>query len=112
MAPKVMKLILRRLLKSSDEVRLGTDCYIDDIFVDLSKVSYETIVSVLEAFGLQSKPPEMINDYRVLGLRVHKVGDAYHWGRDNKLPDISEVKTRQDLFSFCGRLISHYPVTG
>ena len=68
----------------------------------MSKVSCEKVVSVLEVFGLQSKPPEMINDCRVLGLRVHKFGHSYQWGRDNKLPDISDDETRRDLFFLCG----------
>ena len=102
---EVMTLILRRVLSSSENVRLGTGSYIDDISVDLSKVSCEKFVSVLEAFGLQSKPPKMINYCKILGLRVYKVGDAYHSGRDNKFPDISEVETHPELFSFCGRWI-------
>ena len=47
--PKVMTLILRRVLSSSEDVRIGTDSYNDDIFVDLSKFSCENVVSVLEA---------------------------------------------------------------
>ena len=93
-ALKVITLILRRVLSSSEDVRLETDSCIDDIFVDMSKVSCEKVVSVLEAFGLQSKPPEMINDCIVLGLRVHKFGHSYQWGGDNKLSDISDVETR------------------
>ena len=54
-APKVMTFILRRVLSSSEDFCLGPYSYIDDIFVDLSKVSCEKVVSVLEAFGLQSK---------------------------------------------------------
>ena len=46
-------LILHTVLCSSEDVRLGTESYIDDIFVDLSKISGEKVVSILEAFGLQ-----------------------------------------------------------
>jgi len=108
-APKVMTLILRKVLGVDKKVSENTDSYIDDIFVNMSNVSCEEVVAVLDRYGLKSKPFERLEDCRVLGLRVKKKGENYWWTRDNSLPSVSEVKTRRDIFSFCGRAVGHYP---
>jgi len=108
-APKVMTSILRKVLASKDSVREGTDSYIDDIIVNLDRVSSDEVVSVLKSYGLESKPIEKLSNCRILGLRVEQVGCGFDWRRDSELPNAEDVKTRRDLFSFCGRAVGHYP---
>ena len=108
-APKVMTLILKNVLSREDDVRNGTDSYIDDIFVNLKAVSCEKVANVLRTNGLESKPSEKLTDCRVLGLRVRELDGIFMWSRDNALPNVNLVKTRRDLFSFCGRVVGHYP---
>ena len=35
-----------------------------------------------------------------------------HWRRDNELDQVPNQMTRCSVFSYCGRLLGHYPVCG
>ena len=62
---------------------------------------------------MKSKPPEKLDGGAALGLKLEKKSDGLmHFSRGNKVPDISEVVTRRELFSICGKLVGHYPVAG
>ena len=60
-APKVMTKIVEQVLQSDRRIGSATNGYIDDIFVDESKVSVGR-VSHLESHGLVSKEPERLGD--------------------------------------------------
>ena len=114
-APKIMTRVLGKVLSLREDVRLGTDSYIDDILVDTSVVSAAAVKAHLERYGLVSKDPVPIQGVRVLGLQVYeRDGDkALMWRRDNNLPEwSSDSITKRQLFSVCGQLVGHYPVVG
>ncbi|XP_065678270.1 uncharacterized protein LOC101240277 [Hydra vulgaris] len=83
----------------------------------LSHASVETAKNVakhLLKFGLQCKPPQDLEQGRVLGFRVerNKNGELI-WKRDNVVQFESlNAVTRSQLFSQLGKLIGHYPVAG
>ena len=112
-APKIMSMILGKVLSLDERVEAGTDHYIDDIIVNEELVSVEEVRSHLERYGLDTKEPEPLCSARVLGLKVFE--NANHdlcWKRDNESVDGTEVVSKRELFSICGRLIGHYPVGG
>lgn len=109
-APRIMTKILEFVLSSDEAVRRGTDSYIDDVIVNNDIVQNETVLNVLNKFGLDAKPPEGLSGARVLGLKVQKKNDIFYWKRDNDLERLTEVKTKRELFSFCGKLTGHFPV--
>ena len=66
----------------------------------------------LRRYGLEAKPPEDIRGGRVLGLRVIESDSNLVWKRDSPIPEITEVVTKRECFSWAGRMIGHYPVGG
>lgn len=67
----------------------------------------------LQSYGLTSKPPERLADgARVLGLSVWGEQGELYWKRDNKVADVPSELTRRSVFSYCGKLVGHYPVCG
>ena len=112
-APKVMSRIIGAVLAQDDEVKKGTDHYIDDIWVNGSVVQVEKVRQLLLQYGLVTKDPEPLSDTRVLGIRVREAGDGkFVWCRDGELPVLPEVMTKRELFSVCGKLVGHYPIAG
>ena len=112
-APLVMKTILQCVLSQDSVVRAGTSAYIDDILVNENVVTAERVRQHLARYGLTSKAPEHIVDgARVLGLRVWGEGSGLHWRRDNKVGDVPRELTRRSVFSYCGKLLGHFPVCG
>jgi transposase InsO family protein len=112
-APKIMTKVLSKVLSLDSEVNSGTDHYIDDIIVNLDKVSVSQVREHLVKYGLVTKEPECISDARILGLRVMKSSSGrLEWCRDNSIDDDMQVLTKRTLFSLCGKLVSHYPVAG
>ena len=111
-APKMMTKVLGKILSLREDVRAGTDSYIDDIIVDTTVVSAATVRSHLANFGLAAKDPVPLPEARVLGLRVYaKDGKVeLQWKRDNRLPEVEGALTKRKVFSICGQLVSHYPV--
>ena len=111
-APRIMTKILNCVLGMDSKVKLGTDSYIDDIAVNEDMVPAEQVMSVLTEYGLDAKPPEQLLGSRVLGLRVMQDNGVVKWRRDNVIDDVESVRTRRQLFSWCGQLAGHYPVVG
>jgi transposase InsO family protein len=64
-------------------------------------------------YRLECKPATHIIGSRVLGLHISGDPVDPRWGRDNEIeePPASGMSKR-DVFSFCGRLLGHYPVAG
>ena len=113
-APKIMSCILGKVLSLDLEIDCATDHYIDDIFVNVKKISLEQVTQHLRNYGLQTKPSERFEDARVLGLQLQRVpGYGLCWSRGNQLPDVNgQQLTRRELFSICGKLVGHYPIAG
>ena len=108
-----MSRIISAVLSQDEEVKKGTDHYIDDIWVNESVVGVDKVRQLLLKYGLVTKEPEPLSDTRVLGLRVRDPGDGkFVWCRDGEIPVLSERVTKRELFSVCGKLLGHYPVAG
>ena len=113
-APKVMTIVLKKVLSLDPVVERGTSSFIDDILVDESVVSVERVKAHLNEYGLVTKDPQPLDGGSALGLRIHRGVDGELWyDRGNKLPDeIGERMTRRELFSLCGKVVGHYPIAG
>lgn len=110
-APKIMTKIVAKVLSLDETVNKGTDHYIDDIVVNESIVTAETVRKHLFQFGLVSKEPVPVEDARVLGLRVSRNRDAQlSWSRDTEIPKVESHLTKREVFSLCGKLTGHYPI--
>jgi len=113
-APKIMSRVLGKVLSMREDVRMGTDSYIDDIVVNRDVVPVAEVRELLRRYGLVTKDPVPLDGARVLGLHVVRDGAGeYRWRRDNELPTVGDsVPTKRQLFSVCGQLVGHYPVAG
>ena len=112
-APRIMTKILRTVLARDNEIRLATSSYIDDIIVDVNRVSAEAVVTHLGRFGLQAKPPADLENGTALGLRIVRGFDGVlKFSRGNEIPEATGCITKRELFSICGKLVGHYPVAG
>ena len=109
-APKIMASILKKIFSLEPKVKDAVDSYVDDIIVNLDKITCEEVVDLLTRFGLEAKTPEVLNGARILGLKVNKSGDDFVWKRDNVVDFNTDISTRRELFSFCGKLIGHFPI--
>ena len=110
-APSIMRAIVEATLSKDNEVRLATSAYIDDVFINKDIVSATRVRQHLANFGLASKEPERLqNGARVLSLTVREVGKMLTWERGNEVPSVPQVLTRRSVFSFCGKLVGHFPV--
>ena len=113
-APKIMSAVLNKVLSLDSRIAAATDHYVDDIVVDLSQVSMSEVVKHLKQYGLETKPPEKIDEARVLGLQLGRADDGtLCWSRGNHLPLVrTEAMSRRELFSTCRKLVGHYSVVG
>ena len=112
-APLVMKAILNKVLEQNGTVRAGTSAYVDDVMVREDVVAVKDVIGHLEEYGLRSKQPECLRaGARALGLQVWGERGTLQWRRSGPLPDVPSQVTRRDVFSICGKLVSHYPVCG
>ena len=113
-APKIMSRILEIMLSLDEEVKKGTDHYIDDVMVNEDVVSATKVASHLSRFGLRTKPVEKLQGTKVLGLQINldPCTQKLVWSRGNALSVVGSVTTRRELFSLCGQLVGHNPVAG
>ncbi|KAI0977712.1 hypothetical protein GJ496_005711 [Pomphorhynchus laevis] len=110
-APKIMKAVVEKVILDHN-VRAACDSYLDDIIVDESQMSAKSVKLYLSKYGLESKVPRKIDGAQVLGLNVFKMNGKLNWKRDNKPLDSDVPTTKRQLFSFCGKVIGHFPVCG
>lgn len=112
-APKIMAAILKTVLKKGSRTKEATDSYIDDIMVDVTKISTQEVVEHLKGFGLAAKSPESLDGGAALGLKLmkNKMG-ALMFRRGNEIPEMGGEISRRELFSICGKLLGHYPIAG
>ena len=117
-APRIMTLILRKVLSLDNEIESATDHYIDDIVVDVNRVSASRLREHLRRYGLESKEPERLDGGRLLGIALNKKSpnQCLTMSRGASLPDESDVVkdrfSKRELFSLCGKLVGHYPIAG
>ena len=69
-APKIMAAMLKRELKKGSKTKEATNSYIDDIMVDVTKISTKEIVEHLKGLGLTAKSPESLDRGAALGLKL------------------------------------------
>jgi len=95
-APKIISRIISTVLAQDNEVKQGTDHYID-IWVNKSLVRVDKVRQLLLRYGLVTKEPEPLNDvWNVLELRVGEVGNGnFTRCRDGELPMLQENMTRR-----------------
>ena len=110
-APSIMQAIVEAALSKDDAVRQATSAYIDDVFINEDIVFATRLKQHLANFGLKNKEPERLqNGARVLGLKVWEKDTMLIWERENEVPSVLQVLTRHSVFSFCGKLVGHFPV--
>ena len=111
-APKIMTTIVRKVLSINDKIESATDSYIDDIVINLERISSEDVVKQLNFYGLETKEPERLGSCRVLGVKTYRKGNSIHWKRDNDPPATSDHMSKRQIFAFTGAVLGHYPVAG
>ena len=112
-APKIMSRIVGTVLSLDQTIEKGRDSYVDDIWIDMDVVEVEKVKSHLGQYGLLTKDPEPLTDARVLGLRVTEgKSGCFNWKRDGQVPVLGDNITKRELFSWCGKLVGHFPVVG
>ena len=112
-APKIMTKIVEAVIARDDAIAQAVTSYIDDLFVDETKVTSEGVRQHFNEWGLETKEPEKLGadeNVRVLGL---KVTEDFNWRRDGSLPSLDKDSlTRRQVHAILGELIGHYPVVG
>ena len=104
-APKFMDIIVQWATRRFPDV----DNYVDDLLVPAAKV--EAVSLELLKYSLPTKPSEPLDSGRVLGLQLSRESDGrLHWRRRDISSIVDEPATRRAIFSWCGKVISHYPV--
>ena len=112
-APRVMTVVLKRVLGQDAVIKSATSAYIDDILVNTSIVKAGDVIDHLTRFGLESKPPELLDGGTALGLKLNRRKDGtLGFTRGNDVPEIPEFVTKRMLFSICGKMVGHYPIAG
>ena len=109
-APKIMTAIVNKVLSMDPLIKSATSSYIDDIIVNENIAAAEDVVALLHRYGLEAKFPVSLEGARVLGLKVFESEGKLMWTRDNALVEPHPAMTKRELFSFCGKLIGHFPV--
>lgn len=111
-APRIMSVILDHVLSLDSEISENTDHYLDDIVVNTSRVSVTEVAEHLKHYGLETKPPEKVEEMCILGLQICQLDNGtLSWRRRGDIPEARDEKlSRRELFSICGKLVSHYPV--
>ncbi|XP_065185766.1 uncharacterized protein LOC135816500 [Sycon ciliatum] len=104
-APKFMHLVIQWITRHRPEV----DNYVDDIRAPAEVT--QCVADELAAYGLPTKPAEPMEESRVLGMQLKANADgAMGWSRREIDLEPPPKMTRRKVFSWCGRLIGHYPV--
>lgn len=109
-APKILTAIVNKVLEQDQQVRAAVSGYIDDLFVDETRISSSLVKEHLSKWGLQAKEPEHlgVSNVRVLGMRVTK---ELQWCRDHDVPDVeSNMMTRRQVHGVLGGWLGHFPV--
>ena len=102
------------VLAADDRIAGACNVYVDDIIVDLNKVSAEEVIEHLARFGLESKSPRPLARSTALGLRVYERDGRLWWERPDAFStdQIHDGTTKREYFSASGKVASHMPVAG
>ena len=73
-APKILSAILKAVLKQKDNMREGTDSYINDVLVDEITVPASNFVNYLDNFNLTEKLLKSLEGTAALGLGLTTIG--------------------------------------
>ena len=112
-APLIMKAVVREVLSQCPTMMKAVLPYVDDLCVNEEIVSADEVVAHFFKFGLECKPPERATGgARFLGLHVRAVGSELCWTRDCAIQDPPSEVTRRSVFSWCERLVAHFPGCG
>ena len=105
-APKVMDSIVKFALESVPDA----DNYVDDVVAPDDQLN--AVKDALGRYGLPTKPAESLEEARVLGLQLaaDNAGVLCWSRRDGVDLALPEKLTKRKIFSWCGRLVGHYPV--
>ena len=93
----------------------ATDHYVNDIIVDMMKVTIQEIIEQLNKYGLSTKALEALGQASVLGLNLidNGQGASLRWGCGKPLPQVSDTGvSHRELFSIYGKLVGHYLMAG
>ena len=111
MAPSIMRFIVEATLSKDDANLQVTTSYIDNVFINENIASATRVRQHLSNFGVTSKELERLqNGARVLSLTEWVEGNMLIWEWGNENPSIPNVLTWCSVFSFCGKLVRHFPV--
>ena len=106
-APKVMDAIVKFALGNFPDA----DNYVDDVVAPSEQLP--EVIAALNQYGLPTKPPEVLTGARVLGMQllVGTPNEEVMWRRRDGVDlTLPKQPTKREVFSWCGRLTSHYPV--
>ena len=104
-APKLMDIVVKYVTRNMPDV----DNYVDDLMVP--KQQRKVLEETLASYGLPTKPAEVVESARVLGLQLTDKDGQVIWSRRGDAGvDLVDNPTKRELFSWCGKLVSHYPV--
>ena len=70
-APKIMKVIVEHVLALDGRIKMATDSYVDDIYVNEAVVPADEVAEHLRKYGLICKPRQELSTARVLGLQLN-----------------------------------------
>ena len=111
-APKIMAAVLKTVLKKGSKTKEATNSYINDIMVDVTKISTKEVVEHLKGFGLTAKSPESLDGGAALGFKLMNKTGKLMFRRGNEIPEKEGEINRRELFSVCDKSLGHYPVAG
>ena len=105
--PKVMDTIVKFALGNFPDA----DNYVDDVVAPSEQLP--EVTAALNQYGLPTKPPEVLTGTRLLGMQllVGTPNEEVMWRRRDGVDlTLPKQPTKREVFSWCGRLTSHYPV--
>ena len=109
----LMKSVIDAIVSQDCTIKGATSAYVDDILINESLVSVSCVQQHFLDYGLVSKDLVWLRDEaRVLGLQVWKKDGTLWWKWGSQILEIPDGLTRQHLFSFCVKLVGHFPICG
>ena len=115
LALNIMSAIFTHVLPADPHIVAATNHYVNDIIVDMMKVTIQEVVEQLNKYGLLTKVLEALGQASVLSLKLIDDGQGASlcWGCGKLLPQVSEAGvSHKELFSICGKLVRHHLMVG